>query len=69
MRHDSTDKHKLLKTYFNDLSGMDTAAHAAYLSIRGRTARIFRNADVREAVLAAASPSSIIDLIARREPA
>ena len=45
------------------------AAHDAYLGIMGRTARIFRNADVREAVMAAAGPSSIIDLIAREEPA
>ena len=45
------------------------AAHDDYLNIMGRTARIFRNADVREAVLAAARPSSIIEIIERKEPA
>jgi len=43
-------------------------ATPAYLSVLGRTARIFHREEARREVLAAASPQEVLDLIARHEP-
>ncbi len=44
-------------------------ATPAYLSVLGRTARIFHREDMRQKLLAAASPQDIIQTIAEQEPA
>lgn len=43
-------------------------ATPAYLSVLGRTARIFHREEMRQEVLAATAPGDVLELIARHEP-
>lgn len=43
-------------------------ATPAYLSVLGRTARIFHSEEMRQEVLAATSPEDVLEVITRHEP-